>query len=36
MKQFRQLLEGGSVARLAGVGGRDSRRPAYTDVFTVG
>ena len=34
MKQFRQLLEGRSVARLAGVGGRDSRRQAYTDVFT--
>jgi|GEM_PF-5662870 len=24
----------GSVSRLAGVGGRESRRQAYTDVFT--
>ncbi len=34
MKKLRQLQEGGSVARLTGVGGRESRRQAYMDVFT--
>ncbi|MBE0434640.1 MAG: hypothetical protein IBX56_02420 [Methylomicrobium sp.] len=33
MKQLRQLLEGGLVARLTGVGGKESRRQAYMDVF---
>ncbi len=28
------MSEGGSVARLTAVGGRDSRRQAYMDVFT--
>gem|GEM_PF-4144667 len=34
MKQLFQISEGGSVARLTGVGGRESRRQVYTDVFT--
>ncbi|MBE0434555.1 MAG: hypothetical protein IBX56_01985 [Methylomicrobium sp.] len=29
-----RLPWGGAVARLTGVGGRDSRRQAYMDVFT--
>ena len=34
MKKLLQVSEEGSVARLIGVGGRDSRRQAYMDVFT--